>query len=91
MAAVTVDSTDAREVAHPNMEVVEATAASAGDTYDCKKLGQAKAVFFANQGSDSKEIRGAISTVSATTGQQRITIYPETATDKFFMVIFGVK
>lgn len=92
MAAVTVDSTDAREdAAGPNMEIVEFTPAAAGDYYDFKKLGQVKAVFFANQTTDSQEIRGVISTVSATTGQQRVTVYPETGTDKHFMIAFGVK
>jgi len=90
-APVTVDSTDAREVAIPSMEIVEFTPAAALDYYDFKKLGQVKAVFFANQTTDSQEVRGVISTVSATTGQQRVTVSPETGTDKLFMVAFGVK
>ena len=91
VAAVTVDSTDARECASPNMELVEFTPAAANDYYDFKKLGQVKAVFFANQTTDSQEIGAVISTVSATTGQQRVTLTPETGTDKQFMIAFGVK
>ena len=88
-SALTISELIAKEDKNPSIEIFEGASAAAGDWYDCKKLGQAQAVFFGNKSSDSKEIQGTITTTA--TGQPRINVTCETVTDTFYAVVFGRK
>ena len=72
MAAVTEDLTEPMEVKNPNIEIVQFTTASNGDTYDFKKLGSVICMFTGQVTTDSIETGAILSTLS--TGQKRATM-----------------
>ncbi len=89
MAVVTLSETVNRELAIPNIEVIQFTTAAAGDTYDSKKFGKVIAAFSAQETADGNEIQLAYS--SQSTGSQRITISPGTGITTGWLIIFGRK
>jgi len=86
MGAVTEDNTEAREVNHPCIELVEATPSTTALTYSCKKLANIDGALISNLTTDDQDFRVSWS-------GNVVTLDPEDATDadKFYLILFGRK